>query len=257
VGDDPVMHAGTKPFVEHLNDLRSTILWSLVALGAGILTALPLAPVVLRLLKIPVAKAGEDPDTFLRVLRMTGGLSITLRITFWGGLLLSLPFILIVVARFVFPGLTRRERRAIMSSLWYAVALFAAGVASGYFMVLPPVIELMLKINSWLGIQCEFVELGDYVSFVLRLLIAFGLAYELPVVVVVLGYLGIVTSVLLRKFRRHVIVGLLLVAMLLTPPDPLSQILMALPLMLLYEVSIWVVWARERVGKPTEDRFSK
>ncbi len=240
---------GTKPFVDHLNDLRRTIFWSLISLGAGVLVALPLAPLVLSLLKVPVAKAGVDPETFLRVLRVTGGLSITLRIAFWGGLLLALPFVLVIVAGFVFPGLTSRERRTVSNALRYAILLFAVGVASGYFMVLPAVIRLMLRINLWLGVACEFVELGDYVAFVLRLLIAFGLAYELPVVVVVLGCLGIVTSQLLQTFRRHVVVGLLIAAMLLTPPDPLSQILMALPLMLLYEASIWIVWARERSAR--------
>jgi len=237
---------GSKPFVEHLDDLRRTILWSLIALGGGMAFAFPLAPYVLTLLKVPVARAGADPETFLRVLRVAGGLSITLRIGFWGGLLLALPFILLAVAWFVFPGLTLRERKTIRNALGVAVLLFAAGVAFGYFLVLPSVVRLMLRINEWLGLVCDFVELGDYVSFVLRLLIAFGLAYELPVVIVVLGHLGIVTSHSLRAYRRHVVVGLLVAAMLLTPPDPLSQLMMALPLVLLYEICIWIVWARQR-----------
>jgi sec-independent protein translocase protein TatC len=243
---------GTKPFVEHLDDLRRTILWSLVSLGVGMAFAFPLAPYVLALLKVPVARAGMDPETFLRVLRVAGGLSITLRIGFWGGLLLALPFILLAVAWFVFPGLTLRERKAVRTALGVAVLLFAVGVAFGYFMVLPAVVQLMLRINEWLGLTSEFVELGDYVSFVLRLLIAFGLAYELPVVVVALGHLGIVTSQSLRAYRRHVAVGLLVAAMLLTPPDPLSQIMMALPLVLLYEICIWIVWARQRPAKKNE-----
>ncbi len=244
---------GTKPFVEHLDDLRRTILWSLISLGVGMAFAFPLAPFALKLLKVPVARADVDPETFLRVLRVAGGLSITLRIGFWGGLLLALPFILLAVGWFVFPGLTQRERRVIRNALCMAVVLFAAGVAFGYFLVLPAVVQLMLRISEWLGVTCEFVELGDYVSFVLRLLIAFGLAYELPVVIVVLGYLGIVTSSSLRAYRRHVIVGLLVAAMLLTPPDPLSQVMMALPLVVLYEICIWIVWAWERQALKGQD----
>ncbi|MDP6491390.1 MAG: twin-arginine translocase subunit TatC [Kiritimatiellia bacterium] len=244
---------GTKPFVEHLDDLRRTILWSLIALGAGMAFAFPLAPYVLKLLKVPVAQSGVDPETFLRVLRVAGGLSITLRIGFWGGLLLALPFILLAVGWFVFPGLTQRERRAIRNALGMAVVLFAAGVSFGYFLVLPSVVQLMLRINEWLGLTCDFVELADYVSFVLRLLIAFGLAYELPVVIVVLGHLGIVTSASLRAYRRHVIVGLLVAAMLLTPPDPLSQIMMALPLVVLYEICIWIVWVRQRAAMKSKE----
>ncbi len=243
---DELDQRGTKPFVEHLDDLRRTIMWSLIALGLGMACAFPLAPVVLGVLKVPVARAGLDPETFLRVLRVAGGLSITIRIGFWGGVLLALPFILLAIGWFVFPGLTRRERRAVRTALWMAVLLFGVGVAFGYFLVLPTVVRLMLSINLWLGLTCDFVELGDYVSFVLRMLIAFGLAYELPVVIVVLGHLGIVSSRSLRFYRRHVVVGLLVAAMLLTPPDPLSQMLMALPLTLLYEVCIWIIWARER-----------
>jgi sec-independent protein translocase protein TatC len=114
---------------------------------------------------------------------------------------------------------------------------------------MPVALRMMFRINDWMRVSCEFVELGNYVSFVLRLLIAFGLAFELPVVVVVLGSIGIVSSDQLRARRRHVIVGLLIVAMLLTPPDPLTQIMMAGPLVLLYELCIWVVWFRERARR--------
>lgn len=244
--DDELPGHGTKPFLAHLEDLRLAMLWSVAALAAGMAVILPLAPLVLGWLQRPLAAAGIDPAEFLKVIRVTGGLSITLRIVLWAGILVALPFILVAVGWFVFPGLKRRERRAILRALWFAVGLFAAGVASGYFLVLPPVLRLMVRINAWLGITCDFVELGDYVAFVLRLLIAFGLAYELPVVVVVLGALGIVTSSALRQARRYVIVGLFIVAMLLTPPDPLSQVLMALPLTLLYELCVWIVYWRER-----------
>ena len=244
--DDGLPARGTKPFLGHLEDLRRTVLWCSASLAVGMAVIVPLAPQVLALLKVPVAQAGLDPETFLRVLRVAGGLSITLRIVFWGGLLLSVPLLVAAISHFVAPGLTRRERGASVRAMVFAVVLFAGGVAMGYFMVLPPVIRMMVRINDWVGVQCDFVELGDYVAFALRLLIAFGLAFELPVVVVALGSLGIVNSGQLRRKRRHVIVGLLIAAMLLTPPDPLSQILMALPLIVLYEMCIWIVWARER-----------
>jgi sec-independent protein translocase protein TatC len=116
----------------------------------------------------------------------------------------------------------------------------------GYFVTLPVALELMLRINRWLGVRCEFVELGDYVSFVLKLLICFGLAFELPVIVLALGTVGVVNSGQLRRYRRHVIVGLLVAAMLLTPPDPVTQLLMAAPMALLYEACIWLVRLIER-----------
>jgi len=235
-----------KPFVEHLQDLRSTILWSLGFLVAGMTVAIPLAPSILRLTKAPIAAAGRDPDTFLRVLRVTGGLSIALRVILWSGILFSLPLIVLVVGRFVLPGLKPKEKRALAQASGFAVLLFVAGVCMGYFTTLPVAVRMMLRINTWLGLETEFVELADYVSFVLRLLLSFGLAFELPVVLIALGNLGIVHSRQLRDKRPHVIVGLLVVAMILTPPDPLTQLLMAGPLVLLYEMCIWLIWFRER-----------
>ena len=116
----------------------------------------------------------------------------------------------------------------------------------GYFLTLPLALRVMFRINNWLGASCEFVELSDYVGFVMKLLIAFGLAFELPVIIIVLGSLGIISSDQLRSKRRYVIVLLMVAAMLLTPPDPLTMLMMAAPLALLYELCIWVIRLKER-----------
>jgi sec-independent protein translocase protein TatC len=235
----------SKPFVEHLGDLRRALLWSLAALTVGIGAAIPLNPLILRLLKAPLAAAGKNPDQFLIVLGVGGGFSTAIRLSTWGGILLSLPLVLWAVAWFVFPGLTRRERDAVLRALGAGCLLFAGGVAFGCY-TLPVALKLMFVVNDWLGIACNFVELDNYVGFVLKLLLAFGLSFEFPVVLVALGGLEIVTSRQLREKRRHVIVIIFIVAMVLTPPDPLSQILMAIPMTVLYELSIWVVRAQER-----------
>ena len=108
--DDELPGHGTKPFLAHLEDLRLAMLWSVAALAAGMAVILPLAPLVLGWLQRPLAAAGIDPAEFLKVIRVTGGLSITLRIVLWAGILVALPFILVAVGWFVFPGLKRRER---------------------------------------------------------------------------------------------------------------------------------------------------
>jgi len=235
-----------KSFLGHLEDLRVTVIRVFLSLAIGMIVVIPAAPYILRAIKRPLAAAGKDPETFLRVLEVTSGFSITMRIVFWSGLILSLPFITLFIGQFVFPGLTRRERRAALLSLGSAVALFIAGVAMGYTVTLPIGLQMMFRISEWIGAHQAFVELGNYVSFVLKLLLAFGIAFELPVVVLALGALGIVTQQQLRNKRRHVIVGLMVLAMLLTPSDPYTMILMALPLIALYELCIWIIWARER-----------
>lgn len=235
----------TKSFLEHLEDLRQTILWSVIALVAGMAVAIPLSPLILKLLKIPLEKAGRDPEVYLQIIGVTGGFAVGMRITFWGGLLISVPVIIFLITRFVFPGLTHREKWAVLNTSGLAVVLFAAGVSMGYFVTLKVALQLMFRINDWYGVESNFLELSDYVGFVLRLLLAFGLAFELPVIVLALGSMGIVSSEQLRSKRRYVIVGLMVAAMFLTPPDPLTLLLMAVPMALLYEFCIWIIRFKE------------
>lgn len=240
----------TKPFLEHLEDLRRTILWCAASLAVGVIIAIPLAPLILKVLKTRLGKTGVDPESFLKVMQVAGGFSISMRIIFWSGLLISIPFMVFAVGRFVFPGLTRRERRGVLHASGFAALLFAAGVLMGYFWTLPVALRMMFRINNWLGVRCEFVELSNYVGFVLRLLIAFGLAFELPVIILALGGIGIVSSDQLRSKRPHVIVILMVIAMFLTPPDPITLLLMAVPMALLYELCIWLIllWEKRSGG---------
>jgi len=236
----------TKPFLEHLADLRCTIVWCAALLTVGMLVAIPFAPAVLDILKVPVARANVDPDSFLRVIKVAGGFSITVRIIFWCGVILGLPGMLLAVAWFLFPGLTRKERHTTMGAVAFATVLFAGGVCMAYFLTLPVALRWMFRVNDWMGIPCGFVELADYVSFALKLMVGFGIACELPVVVLALGSMGIVSAAQLREKRPHVIVVLLIIAMLLTPPDVITQLLMAIPMAILYEICIWIIWAKER-----------
>lgn len=235
-----------KPFFDHLRDLRVTIIQCLAALTIGILVALPATPRLLDMVEAPLQKAGKDPDSFLVMFRVVEPFSITMKFAFWCGLILSLPLVLYFIARFVFPGLLKKERKAVLWSLGAGAVLFAAGIGMGYVITLPVALKVMFRIGEWLGKTPPFIELSNYVSFSLRLLVAFGCAFELPVVVLALGRLDLVSSSWLRGKRRHVIVGLMVLAMLLTPSDPYTMLLMALPLVALYEICIWIIWGWER-----------
>jgi sec-independent protein translocase protein TatC len=235
-----------KSFLGHLEDLRTTLIGCLLSAAAGMLLCLPLAPRILRVLKWPLARAGRNPDEFLRVLEVTAGFTVTARIVFWAGLLLSLPLMALFVARFVFPGLKRRERRAVTRSLAFAAALFAVGVLMGYFVMLPVGLRMMFQTSAWVGAPQAFIELGDYVGFSLMLLLAFGITFELPVALLALGAFGIVTSRQLRDKRRHIVVALMIISAVVTPADPYTMILMACPLIALFEACIWLIRARER-----------
>lgn len=246
-----------QPFWEHLEDLRRTLMLCIGSLVLGMAIALPLAPTILGWLKRPLAMGGYDPDQLLGVFQVAGGFTVAMRIMLWGGTVLAFPGIVAAVAGFVFPGLVPRERRIIGMALAVASALFAFGVALGYWVILPLTFGVMENANRWMGFSWKIIEVGDYISFVLKLLIAFGAAFELPVIIFVLGYLGIATSAWLRHCRRHAIVVLLIVGAVLTPPEPVTMMLMAGPLVALYEGCIWAVWLVERRRKRAADSPSQ
>ena len=241
---------GVKSFLGHLNDLRRALVWSVLAIVAGVLAAIPLAPTILSWLKIPLRNAGKDPDQFLRVIDVSGGLSLALSVILWSGAILSAPFVIMAVAWFVFPGLTARERRTVLDSLGFAVVLFALGVAVGYVMILGVTLQWMFQINDWLGLKVEFITVSTYADFVLKMLLGFGLAFEFPIIILALARVGVVSCAFLRGKRRHVVVLLLTVSAIITPSvDPFTMTLLAVPLYLLYEMCIWMVWFMERRKK--------
>lgn len=238
-----------KPFLQHLADLRRALIGALTSLLAGVLAAVPLAPRVFRLLQRPLAQATGEVDPFLRTLEVSGGVTLAMRLVFWTGLLLSLPAVLFFLGTFIVPGLTRRERRVIGWTLGAAAGLFIFGAYLGYRISLPLALSVMLRINEWLGIRTEWV-VSSYVVFALQLIAAFGLSFEFPVVVVLLGRLRILHAAQLRTHRRGAIVGILILAAVLTPPDVVSQLLMAVPMLALFEISIWLVAAAEKNRDP-------
>lgn len=240
------MNDKPKPFLQHLEELRWTIARCLGVLIIAMAICLPLAPAIFKLLCAPLARVSAHPEMFLRSLEVTGAISITLQLVVWSGVIISAPLILFFIGDFVFPGLTRRERRFARATGVFAFFLFVLGVGLGYFITLPIALKVFFTIHGWLGLQAEWTA-PSYVSFAMQLLLLFGLAFELPVVLIGLGYFRIISSAFLRSKRRHAIVAILVLAMLLTPgPDVFSQVIMAIPMILLYELCVWVVWLFER-----------
>ena len=234
-----------KPFLAHLEDLRKALIRCIAALAAGMAIAIPLTPQIMALLERPLRIVTDNPAQFLRSLEVAGAFTVSLKIALWAGLLFSSPFLLLFIGAFVFPGLTGKEKKMVINASGFAVVLFAAGVLFGYAFTLPAALRIMFGMHEWLGIRPEWT-VTSYVTFALQLLIGFGLVFEMPTILLTLGKLGIISSLQLRTMRRHAIVIILIVAAALTPPDVFSQLLMALPLVGLYELCIWLVWMDER-----------
>lgn len=231
-----------RPILEHLMALRDMIVfgatsWFICAIIAGSAT-----PWVMEWLKSP---AGED-GKLLQGLDLTSGVSAIISIAGWGGTALAFPLIVYAILRFVFPALTAREKRSILSILIVGTGFFLGGVSVAYSKTLPLVVSAFQAINRWVGFEMEVLRIENYIAIVLKTIIAFGLVFQLPLLIFVLGWFGIVSSAALREKRRIAIVLAFILSMFLTPPDPMSQLMMAIPLCLLYEVSVWAVWLKEK-----------
>jgi sec-independent protein translocase protein TatC len=236
-----------KPFLDHLDDLRTAILRSAGALLVGMILCMWQSPWLLKVLKHPLIVAGANPDTILINLEAGGSIAAWLSISFWGGLLVAIPFVTWNIAWFIFPGLHQHERQAITRSLGAAVLLFVGGVALGYFQAVGYAFKFMFAIGQWLGVPQEQITISSYLGFTIRLLIAFGLTFELPVILYILGVLGVIEVASLAKFRKHAVVGSLIIGMVVTPTqDPFSQLLIAVPLYILYELCIILLRLRAR-----------
>ena len=231
-----------RPLLEHLLALRDMIVFGAVAWVACAMICAICTPWIMAWLKSP---AGED-GKLLQGLDLTSGVSAIISIAGWGGTALAFPFIIYAILRFVFPALTNREKFVILAIMIVGTFFFLGGVVMAYEKTLPMIVVAFQAINRWVGFEMEILRIENYISIVLKTIIAFGLVFQLPLILFVLGWFGILTSKVLREKRRVAIVLSFFLAMFLTPPDPMSQIFMAVPLALLYELSIWAIWLKEK-----------
>lgn len=287
--DDAGRSSPEMPFLDHLEELRWRLLKALAAVILGAVVCFVYSDPLLHLLTRPYEDAVhslqeqgspgpveaikgwleelrgervEEPavedatrpavpyNRQLQSLKVMTWFFVSLQVALLGGLILALPVVFYQFWRFVAPGLLEREKKLFLPIVAMSVACFAAGAAVAHSLVLPIGLRFFLSLeprdmtSQW--------AVDEYIGFVLRLIFGFGIVFEMPVVSLFLARLGILTADYLRRVRRYAIVVVFVLAAIFTPPDPLSQLMMALPLMVLYEISIWIaVFAQRR--RPDDD----
>lgn len=242
------------PFLDHLEELRGRLIRILVALAVGTVAGVVLVAEfnVLGWLQRPI-------EPYLTGGRLaftspTEPIGITFRLGFLLGAILAFPVIAAQLWAFLSPALYESERRVILPSLVAAMLLFLGGAALAYFVALPLALRFLLTFQS--AALLPWITAGEYLRFAIRVVVAFGVIFELPIVILVLSALGVVTPDFLRRYRRHAILVLAIVAAVLTPADLVSMLVMLLPLLLLYEGSLWVavLVTRGRERRRVEER---
>jgi sec-independent protein translocase protein TatC len=243
-------------FISHLIELRTRLLRSIVAVVVVLVCLFPWAKDIYAALAAPLLKALPQGSTMIAT-DVTGTFLVPLKVTLMAAFLIALPYVLYQVWAFVAPGLYQHEKRLALPVIFSSVVFFALGMAFAYFFVFPIAFGFFAGYTP-AGVQM-MTDIDKYLSFVLTMFLAFGITFEVPVVVVVLVRLGVVSLDKLRSIRGYVIVGAFIVGAIFTPPDVLSQVMLAVPLWLLYELGLLIarfvaVTKRETGAEESESR---
>ena len=183
-----------------------------------------------------------------------GGFVVALQVALYGGLVVAAPFLFYFIGQFVFPALKMKEKKYLYRGLTVGVALFMTGVCFCYFVLMPVALAASQQYSNWLGFSATQWRAEDYMSFVCKFMLGMGLGFELPVVILTLVKIGILNYRFLSQARRYMIVINLVLGALLTTPEVITQVLMALPLQLLYEISVWIAWYWDHPDRPKARR---
>jgi sec-independent protein translocase protein TatC len=258
----PAVHPGTNQIVSVHFGGRSLETFALtdkqqqaLDLGTNRFIAVEIEPIIDGTNRVLTWRINHDPREVEEMqhvhvdlinLSPVGGFVVAFQVAFYGGMVMAAPFIFYFIAGFIFPALRMREQHYLYRGLGIGVLLFLVGVSFCYFILMPVALAASQLYSQWLGLGAFQWRAEDYISFVCKFMLGMGLGFELPVVILILVKIGVLNYEMLSKGRRYMIIICLVLGALLTTPEVLTQVLMAVPLYILYEISVWIAWYWER-----------
>ena len=233
------------PLLEHLVELRRRLIWCAVALGVTFAGAMYFAREIFGFLVQPLLRAGQGRLIYTNIFE---AFFTEIKVAFFTAIMISFPILAIQIWQFVAPGLYAKEKKAFLPFLLVTPVLFGIGAALAYYVAMPLALHFLLGFEGNVGgVQQDALPgVGNYLDFVTRFMFGFGVAFLLPVLLMLMERAGLVTRDQLKRGRRYAILIAFVLAAVLTPPDVLSQFLLAIPLIVLYELSLIAIWFTER-----------
>ena len=247
---DDDIEASKAPLIEHLIELRRRLVWALLAIFVAFLVCFWFAKPIYNLLLWPYRlAAGTDAPIEMIYTAPQEFFFTQVKLALFGAVFIAFPVIATQIYMFVAPGLYRNERQAFLPFLVATPVLFLLGAALVYFVAMPLAMKFFLSMQQTGDQQVQIhltARVSEYLSLIMALILGFGICFQLPVVLTLLARAGLITADALKRYRRHAIFAVFVVAAVLTPPDPISQIALAVPTVLLYELSIYAVKLAEQ-----------
>ncbi len=223
-------------FLEHLEELRWRLIKSIIAVAVGMFITFPFSSYLIEILTWPNNHLANPPK--LIFLKPAGMLMVRMGVSIAAGIILAFPIVFYQIWKFISPGLLPKEKKVVAPIVGFSTFSFVLGVSFAYFIMIPFILPFLYGMTT-MNIE-PTINISEYIGFVLRIILVTGLVFELPMVSFFLTQIGVLNPRILRKYRRYAVVVIFILAAFLTPPDPGSQLLLAVPLLVLYEISIVV-----------------